>query len=522
MPRGTTQVVTRGASNDWCQMCRYEVRGGRASVRGTVAVRGVSTRQYEYEELYKDVNVRLKDTEHEEEGKEDAKMTDTEVPLQSSSISFDFANQFLNLDNVPPTDSEVVSMMNVKVRHEEPSTQTPSLLNVPVTVIPETSIAFGPTIPSIISPITPLPQQSTPTPTPAPTIAMTTTLIPALPDFSSLFGFDQRVSALEKKLSQFKQADYSAQLLETIKSQIPAMVDAQLSTRIEDSIQNAFRSYTAEFEKKDKDEKKRYIDLVEKSVKDIIKVEFKSQLPQILPKKVSDYATPVIQNTITESLKNVVLEKSSSQPKSTYEAAASLTEFELKKILLDKMHKTYSLKRDCEDKDKDEDPPAGSDQGLKKRKTSKDVEPSKGSKSKESKSSLSKGTKSQSKSYGKSAQAEESVFETADTIIKSGGPFNESRRISTTESDKVIKSSVENLVPIPSESEGILDNMCDVPLCNNPTPLEAFKEHSKTIIDSNNDSSSSDDNSYENINYVDASPPDVEIVSLKAVEIVIP
>ncbi|GJU67815.1 hypothetical protein Tco_1254074 [Tanacetum coccineum] len=47
MPCGTTQEVTRGASNDWCQMCRYEVRGGRASVRGIVAVRGVSTRQYE-------------------------------------------------------------------------------------------------------------------------------------------------------------------------------------------------------------------------------------------------------------------------------------------------------------------------------------------------------------------------------------------------------------------------------------------------------------------------------------------
>ncbi|GKB65441.1 hypothetical protein Tco_0921627 [Tanacetum coccineum] len=43
MPRGTTQVVTRCASNDWCQMCRYEVQGGRASVRGTVAVRGVDT-----------------------------------------------------------------------------------------------------------------------------------------------------------------------------------------------------------------------------------------------------------------------------------------------------------------------------------------------------------------------------------------------------------------------------------------------------------------------------------------------
>ncbi|GJW79933.1 hypothetical protein Tco_0143908 [Tanacetum coccineum] len=62
--------------------------------------------------------------------------------------------------------------------------------------------------------------------------------------------------------------------------------------------------------------------------------------------------------------------------------------------------------------------------------------------------------------------------------------------IPATESDKVIKSSVENLVPIPSESEGIPDSVCDVPLCNNPTPLEAFKEHSETIIDSNDDSTS--------------------------------
>ncbi|GKC22590.1 hypothetical protein Tco_1024740 [Tanacetum coccineum] len=94
--------------------------------------------------------------------------------------------------------------------------------------------------------------------------------------------------------------------------------------------------------------------------------------------------------------------------------------------------------------------------------------------------------------------------------------------IPATESDEVVKSSVENLVLIPSESQGIPDSMCDVPLCNNPTPLEAFKEHSETIIESNNDYSSSDDDSYENIDYVDASPPDDEIVSSEAVEIVIP
>ncbi|GJU83581.1 hypothetical protein Tco_1285946 [Tanacetum coccineum] len=58
-------------------------------------------------------------------------------------------------------------------------------------------------------------------------------------------------------------------------------------------------------------------------------------------------------------------------------------------------------------------------------------------------------------------------------------------------------------------------------LINNPTPLEAFKEHSETIIDSNNDSSSSEDDSYENIDYVDASPPYAEIISLEVVEIVV-
>ncbi|GJR74890.1 hypothetical protein Tco_0087255 [Tanacetum coccineum] len=44
-----------------------------------------------------------------------------------------------------------------------------------------------------------------------------------------------------------------------------------------------------------------------------------------------------------------------------------------------------SVKANVIDQDKDEDPPAGSDQGLKRRKTSKDAEPSKGPKLKESK-----------------------------------------------------------------------------------------------------------------------------------------
>nr|GFA95928.1 hypothetical protein [Tanacetum cinerariifolium] len=95
--------------------------------------------------------------------------------------------------------------------------------------------------------------------------------------------------------------------------------------------------------------------------------------------------------------------------------------------------------------------------------------------------------------------------------------------ILTTESDEVIKSSVEDLVPIPSESEGIPDTMCDVHLVNNPTPLKA-KDHFEIVVNSSDDYSSSDDDSlyYENIKYVEASPHDSKFVSLEVEKIVIP
>nr|GEX94112.1 hypothetical protein [Tanacetum cinerariifolium] len=95
--------------------------------------------------------------------------------------------------------------------------------------------------------------------------------------------------------------------------------------------------------------------------------------------------------------------------------------------------------------------------------------------------------------------------------------------ILATESDEVIKSSVKDLVPIPSESEGIPDTMCDVHLVNNPTPLEA-KDHFEIVINSNDDYSPSDDDSLynKNIKYVQASPYDSELVSLEVAEIVIP
>nr|GEW45823.1 hypothetical protein [Tanacetum cinerariifolium] len=91
-------------------------------------------------------------------------------------------------------------------------------------------------------------------------------------------------------------------------------------------------------------------------------------------------------------------------------------------------------------------------------------------------------------------------------------------------SDEFIKSSVESLVPIPSESEGIPKNICDVPFHDNSSPLDVSKDQFEDFFDSNNESTSTDDDSFsiDNIEYVEASPLDSELVSSEVMEIVIP
>ncbi|GJS82780.1 hypothetical protein Tco_0749321, partial [Tanacetum coccineum] len=69
------------------------------------------------------------------------------------------------------------------------------------------------------------------------------------------------------------------------------------------------------------------------------------------------------------------------------------------------------------------------------------------------------------------------------------------------ESDEVIKSSVEDLIPIPSEFEDTSgsDSECDLPSCNDFSPINVSEEKSVTfsnpLFDSNDDFTSSDDES---------------------------
>ncbi|GJT62997.1 hypothetical protein Tco_1006530 [Tanacetum coccineum] len=206
----------------------------------------------------------------------------------------------------------------------------------------------------------------------------------------------EMTDADQDKLLNFKNASPTeneiASLMDTaVRHEEPS--DRYIGNKQGESIQQAIKSHTVECREEALVDRREYIDLIDTSMRAIIKEE------------------------------------------STYEAATSLSEFELTKILMDKMeeHRSYLrarykkdlydalvksyntdkdifetygevflLKRSRDEKDKDHDPSAGSDRGTKRRKSSKDAESSRDPKSKESKStSSSKGTsRSQHKSSG--------------------------------------------------------------------------------------------------------------------------
>nr|GEU92380.1 ribonuclease H-like domain-containing protein [Tanacetum cinerariifolium] len=286
----------------------------------------------------------------------------TEGPTQSSSFSSDFTSKLLNLYNPSPADNDISSLMDMSAHHA-------------ITILEITS-SF-----------------TTPTPPPPP------------------FFNPLSVTNLEKDLSEIKQVHQYAQAL----SSIHDIVDHYMDNKLGKAINKAIQAHNFDCKEEAQAKKRGYIELVDSIVRKIIKEEVNAQLPKILPQAILDVATPVIDKNVTESLEVAVLTRSSSQLQSSYEVVATLFEFELIKILIEKMEnnksfdivdykrelydalvksyntdedifesygKVFSLKRSRDDKDKDQEPFARSDLGTKKRKSSKDAESSRDSRSK--------------------------------------------------------------------------------------------------------------------------------------------
>nr|GEU74481.1 hypothetical protein [Tanacetum cinerariifolium] len=85
-------------------------------------------------------------------------------------------------------------------------------------------------------------------------------------------------------------------------------------------------------------------------------------------------------------------------------------------------------------------------------------------------------------------------------------------------SDEIVKFGVEELVPILSEKKVTSEDEreCDVPVCEDSSAFDVCDDHSEIFSDSKNDDDiSSDEDDFEDIEYVEASLTDPEIVSVE-------
>ncbi|GJX12598.1 hypothetical protein Tco_0204356 [Tanacetum coccineum] len=267
----------------------------------------------------------------------------TEQPLTSSSFSVpsDYGNQFLNLSH-----------------NEEIFEQHPVL------------------------------QQTTPIPTTTTTPPIITEAPAIIPEITPFIALQLRVAKLEQDMSEVKKFDHSADVLASIQSQVPPVVDKYLGTKLDDALLKTLERHTA--------------DLVEKY----------SMLPT--PESSKKQESEKSQEEIIRIKREQ--EEKKQEPTYTIKSTdqAALEEFDLKSALFKSMHKNKSANRnpanyrlyhaliealiedenamdkevadtvrdhkrkhddDDDDDDDDEGPPAGSNQGSKTSKSAPAKDP---------------------------------------------------------------------------------------------------------------------------------------------------
>nr|GEW08219.1 hypothetical protein [Tanacetum cinerariifolium] len=134
--------------------------------------------------------------------------------------------------------------------------------------------------------------------------------------------FDQWVSALETEMSEFRQTNQFAEAI----SLIPGIVDNYFTSKMKKEMDVAVQLQTYKLREEAQAKNQEFLNQVDSTMKTIIKEQVQAQVSKIMPK---------IKKYVAESLEAEVLVRSTNQPQSSY-IIASLSEFELKKILIEK------------------------------------------------------------------------------------------------------------------------------------------------------------------------------------------
>nr|GFA40646.1 hypothetical protein [Tanacetum cinerariifolium] len=306
----------------------------------------------EEDELYRDININqgrgIQATLEVEDSHATLTLVNPDGQQKSSSVSSQFVTSMLN----PTLD---IGMESIFETTSQMDAQTPtSVAPLPMT---------APTMtPSTIATITTTSQAPI-----LPTTALST-IIQDLPNFGSLFGFDNRLRTLEANFSEFMQTNQFARAVSVILEIVHQYMDQLMNKAVHVAVQLQSDKLREEAQKENDE----------------------------------------IEQTVNEQLESKVLTRSSHSSKTSYAVAVDLSEMELKKILIKKIKGNKSIQRSGEqgnlykalveayesdkiildtygenvtlkrhrdgDADKDEEPSAGPDRGSKRRREGKEPE----------------------------------------------------------------------------------------------------------------------------------------------------
>ncbi|GJV38954.1 hypothetical protein Tco_1417394 [Tanacetum coccineum] len=332
-----------------------------------------------------DESKKQNDDDRVKEGEEDKEGDVTNVNLEGGDADMTEA------DTTKDTEDAYVTLMAATLVVQQQTTETPATTT---------------TIPPPLFPVTQSSQQ-TPVTTTTTTNPSTTPL--PIPNFASVFGFNQRVTTLESDLSKLKQSNPFVEAI----SSIPGIVNEYLGSKMKEAVDVAIQLKSNKLREEAQAENQEFLNSLDSNMQKIIKDQVKTQTSKIKSK---------VEKYVTESLGAEVLIRSTNQPQTSYGIASSLLELELKRILMDKMEENKSIDRSDvqknlynalveayntdkdllssygdvliiprtrDDKDKDEEPSAGSNRGTKRRRSGKEAESSKEPTRKESRTTSS-------------------------------------------------------------------------------------------------------------------------------------
>nr|GEW75980.1 retrovirus-related Pol polyprotein from transposon TNT 1-94 [Tanacetum cinerariifolium] len=279
----------------------------------------------EEDELYKDVNLNHGWGIQMTQEVEDSHVTLTSVnpngQQQSSSMSLQFVKSMLNLTPDAGMEStfETTSQMDVQTPTSVASLlmSAPTLTSSTITTITTTQQA-------------PLPPTTT-----------LSTLLQDLPNFGSLFGFDNRLKTLKANFSEFMQTNQFAGAYDRLRDEAQADNDEFLKT-------------------------------IDENMQKIIKEQVKEQVKTFYA-IAADLCEMELKKILIEKMEaNKYIQRSNEQ-RNLYKALVDA--YESDKIILDTYRDTVTLKKHRDDDaDKDEEPFAGSDRGSKRCREGKEPE----------------------------------------------------------------------------------------------------------------------------------------------------